>query len=220
VTKNGLDPGEVRQMLLAVTDRIIASEPLLSEADRHLGDGDHGLGMARGMAAVKAKLETNAPETIAGPFAVAGLAMLSSMGGASGALFGTMFRSGGKALERREVFDSAALADFLEAALTGVTARGGAAPGDKTMVDALQPAAAKARETVTLPLAECASAVAAAAELGKQATQSMLAKVGRAKALGQGSLGHPDAGAISVSLILGAMLDYIQGPNTGSRSLG
>src|SRR6476646_3385537 len=110
-----LDADGVKRMLLAVADRIIASESVLSEADRHLGDGDHGLGMARGFAAVKAKLETSDGVTIAQLFGNAGMAMLSSMGGASGALFGTMFRQGGKALDGLAVFDAAAFADFLAA---------------------------------------------------------------------------------------------------------
>jgi len=195
-------------MLLFVADRIIEAEPILSEADRHLGDGDHGLGMARGFRAVKARLEPSGLESIAKLFGAAGMAMLSTMGGASGAIFGTMFRNGGKALEGRATFDSAALADFLEAALSGVMSRGGAKPGDKTMIDALHPAALKAREVAALPLSEAASAVTAAAESGLEATRSMRAAVGRAKALGEASIGYQDAGAVSVTVMLEALRDY------------
>jgi len=211
MTKSNLDTEEVRQMLLFMADRIIAAEPILSEADRHLGDGDHGLGMARGFGAVKAKLEASDCANIANVFGTAGMAMLSTMGGASGAIFGTMFRAGGKATEGRANFDSAALADFLDAALTGIMARGGAKPGDKTMIDALHPAALKAREVAALPLSEAASAVAAAAESGKEASKSMRAAIGRAKTLGDASVGYQDAGAVSVTLILAAMRDYVAG---------
>jgi dihydroxyacetone kinase-like protein len=207
--KSNLRPDEVRQMLLCMADRVIAAEPILSEADRHLGDGDHGLGMARGFRAVKAKLETGGGESIAQLFEAAGMAMLSAMGGASGALFGTLFRTGGKALEGRATLDSAALADFLDAALAGITARGGARPGDKTMIDALHPAALTAREVAALPLSEAASAVAAAARSGTEATKSMRAAVGRAKALGDASLGYADAGAVSITIMLEALRDYV-----------
>jgi dihydroxyacetone kinase-like protein len=204
-----LPPQEVRQMLLAIADRMIASEPILSEADRQLGDGDHGLGVARGFAAVKARLESSGLDTIAKLFGTAGTVMLSSMGGASGALFGMMFRQGGKALEGREAFDSSALADFLAAAASAVKVRGGAKPGNKTMVDALEPAATTARESIALPLSEAIQAVAAAADAGKESTKSMVATAGRAKVLGQASVGYADPGAMSVSLILAAMRDYL-----------
>ena len=214
--KTSLDAPAVRQMLLAMADRIIASEPILSEADRHLGDGDHGVGMARGFTAVKAKLATASSETIAKLFGMTGNALLSSMGGASGALFGTLFREGGKALEGRDRFDSAALADFLAAALVGVQARGGAKPGDKTMVDALAPAATAARQASALSLPEAAAAVATAAESGTEATRCLVARAGRAKTLGDASIGHPDPGAISVSLILEAVRDFVPSVHNSS----
>jgi dihydroxyacetone kinase-like protein len=206
---SSLDRDAVAQMLLFMADRVIAAEPILSEADRHLGDGDHGLGMARGFSAVKTRLRSERLESIAKLFGVAGTVMLSTMGGASGALFGTMFRNGGKALEGRSDFDSGAWADFLEAAVAGVRARGGAQPGEKTMIDALQPAALKARELAGVSLPEAAIAVAAAARSGQEASKAMLATVGRAKALGAASIGFPDPGAMSVTVILEAVRDYV-----------
>jgi dihydroxyacetone kinase-like protein len=208
--KTQLNTDEVRQLLIFMADRVIAAEPILSEADRHLGDGDHGLGMARGFRAVKRKLEPGGAESIAQLFAAAGMAMLSTMGGASGALFGTLFRAGGKALEgRRASFDAAALADFLDAALAGIMARGGAKPGDKTMIDALHPAAIKARHVANRPLSEAVGEVAAACESGKEATKSMRAAIGRAKTLGDASIGYQDAGALSVAVMLKALRDYV-----------
>ena len=207
---SSLDREAVKQMLLFMADRMIAAEPVLSEADRHLGDGDHGLGMARGFSAVKSRLGSESPESIAKLFGAAGMAMLNTMGGASGALFGTMFRSGGKALEGRSDFDSGALADFLEASVAAVMARGGAKPGEKTMIDALQPAALKARELAGFSLPEAASAAAAAAQSGQEATKAMMATVGRAKALGAASVGYPDPGAMSVTAILEAVRDYVR----------
>jgi dihydroxyacetone kinase-like protein len=203
-----LSPTQVRLMMLRVADAIIEAEPLLSQADRDLGDGDHGLGMKRGMEAVKAQLEPMEPSSVEQVFVTTGTAMMTSMGGASGAIFGTVFRAGGKALAGRAVFDSEGLALLLEAALEGVMKRGGAKPGDKTMIDAVAPAAAKARESITLPLPTALTAVAAAAEAGKEASKAMIAQFGRAKTLGEACLGFPDAGACSVVVMLNMMRDY------------
>lgn len=208
MAKTTLSTAEVVEMLNLVADRIIEAEPMLSEADRNLGDGDHGLGMKRGMEAVKEKLAGGA-ESIEKAFANTGMAMMSSMGGASGAIFGTLWRSGGKALAGKETFDAQALADLVKAGVDGVMARGGAKPGDKTMIDALHPAAEKAAEVASVSLPEAITAVAAAAEAGKEASKGMIATMGRAKTLGEQSIGHPDAGACSVVVIFNAMKDYI-----------
>src|SRR3954464_14400983 len=108
-----LTKDEVKAMLLLACERVIAAEPQLSEADRNLGDGDHGLGMQRGMTAAREKLNEGDVENIEKAFSTMGMAMMSSMGGASGAIFGTYFRSGGKSLAGKDVFDAAALAAFL-----------------------------------------------------------------------------------------------------------
>jgi dihydroxyacetone kinase-like protein len=131
------------------------------------------------------------------------------MGGASGAIFGTFFRNGGKALSGVENFDSAALATFLQAGVDGVKQRGGAAVGDKTVVDAMQPAAEMAATVLEQSLPEAAAAVNAAALAGLEASKAMVAKFGRAKTLGDACIGFPDAGAMSVTLIIGAFADYI-----------
>lgn len=203
-----LDPNQIRLMMLQVADAIIAAEAMLSQADRDLGDGDHGLGMKRGMEAVKAQLEPMDPGSVEQVFVTTGTAMMSSMGGASGALFGTVYRAGGKALAGRPALDSEGLALLLEAALEGVMKRGGAKPGDKTMIDALAPAAARAREVTALPLADALKAVAEAAEAGKDASKAMIAQFGRAKTLGEACIGFPDAGALSVTIMLATMRDF------------
>lgn len=206
--KTALTKDEVKEMLILVADRIIENEPMLSEADRNLGDGDHGLGMKRGMEAVKEKL-AGGVDSVEKAFANTGMAMMSSMGGASGAIFGTLWRNGGKALAGREAFDGQGLADLIKAGLEGVMARGGAKPGDKTMIDALHPAMLKAQEVATLPLNDAITAVAQAASDGRDASKAMIATMGRAKTLGEGSIGFPDAGACSVAVIFDAMRDYI-----------
>ncbi len=206
--KSQLSPAEVVEMLNLVADRIIEAEPMLSEADRNLGDGDHGLGMKRGMEAVKEKLSAGV-DTVEKAFASTGMAMMSSMGGASGAIFGTLWRSGGKALAGRETFDSQGLADLIRHGLDAVMARGGAKPGDKTMIDALDPAATKAAEVAGQPLDQAIVAVAQAAIDGRETSKAMIATMGRAKTLGEQSIGHPDAGACSVAVIFEAMRDYV-----------
>ena len=203
-----LDAPQVRSMMLLVADKIIAAEQLLSQADRDLGDGDHGLGMKRGMEAVKAKLDGLVPGSVEEVFVTTGTTMMSSMGGASGALFGTIFRGGGKALAGRADLDAEGLALFLEAALEGVMKRGGAKPGDKTMIDAIAPAATTARESIALPLDSALTAVSAAAEAGKDASKAMIAQFGRAKTLGAACVGFPGAGALSITIILATMQEY------------
>ena len=211
MSKENLNLDEVIAMLHGVADKIIASEPGLSEADRNIGDGDHGLSMLRGMTAAKEKLAAGGFESIDKAFMAVGMAMMSSMGGASGVIFGTLFRNGGKALAGNDIFDSAGLAAFLTAACEGVQARGKAEVGDKTIIDALAPAAEKARESAGLPLPAALEAVAAAAEAGKEASKDMVAKFGRAKSLGEGALGHPDAGALSFVLMAQSIRNYAKG---------
>lgn len=212
--QSALTAAEVKAMLLLVAERVIAAEPELSEADRNLGDGDHGLGMQRGLTAAREKLGA-LPEdgsvSIEKLFSTVGLAMMSSMGGASGAIFGTLFRDGGKALAGKESFGAPELAAFLRAACDGVMSRGKANPGDKTMIDALHPAAAKAAESAGTPLPAALAAAAAAAAAGCEASKGMVAVFGRARSLGEAAIGFPDAGAVSVTVILGAMSDYVAG---------
>jgi dihydroxyacetone kinase-like protein len=206
--KASLSIDEVRDMMISAADRIIESEPILTDADRALGDGDHGIGMERGMNAVKEALVGKDFPSAGKVFVAVGTAMMSSMGGASGAIFGTLFRSGGKAVGEATSFASAELAALLREGTDQVMARGGAKPGDKTMVDALVPAAERAAEVAELPIDEALAAVAAAAAEGREASKDMVATMGRAKTLGENSLGKPDAGAVSVSIICAAMADF------------
>jgi phosphoenolpyruvate---glycerone phosphotransferase subunit DhaL len=140
-------------------------------------------------------------------FKSVGAAVLSRAGGAAGAVFGTLFRSGAMALTERD-FDAGAFASFLKQGLEGVEKRGGAHPGQKTMLDALAPAAEAARKAEAEGLIAATRAAAEAATQGVERTKSMIATTGKAKTLGERSLGHPDPGAISVSLILDAMRAY------------
>ncbi len=205
-----LNTEEVRQMLMHVADGMIASESLLTDADRAIGDGDHGVGIERGFRAARERVAEDRFENLAGVFLAVGTSLVSSMGGASGAVFGTLFRSGGKALGEATDWDSAGLATFLEAGLAGVMQRGGAKPGDKTLIDALEPAAARARALSGEALDVALAGSVEAAQAGKDKTRDMIATTGKARALGERSRGHPDPGAMSMSLILRFMQDYVE----------
>jgi len=131
------------------------------------------------------------------------------VGGAAGAIFGTFFRGGAKDLGNSTSLDSSALSRMLIDGLEAVRQRGGAKVGDKTMVDALQPAATKSEDMNSAPLSESLPAVAGAAEQGMEKTKEMTASIGKAKTLGERSLGHADPGAISTYLILKFMTEFV-----------
>ena len=206
--KGTLSINETRDMMLAVADAIIKAEPILTDADRALGDGDHGVGMERGMNAIKEALELQEFESVGKVFMAVGMAMMSSMGGASGAVFGTLFRSGGKAIKDAEVLDAAGITAMFKEGTEGVMTRGGAKPGDKTMVDALLPAAEAGAAAGAVTVYEALVAIADGAEAGKEASKDMIATMGRAKTLGEKSLGKADAGAVSVAIIAATMRDF------------
>ena len=195
-------------MFLQVVRRMKASQALLTQADQAIGDGDHGVGMARGFEAVRRKLEGKSFASLAELTSAIGTTLMASIGGAAGAVFGTWFRGGAKGLGERQALDSEALSLWLWDGLQAVKARGKASPGDKTMVDALEPAALGARECATAPLDVALTAVAEAARQGMERTREMVAAVGKARPLGERSLGHPDPGAVSTYLILTAMAEY------------
>ena len=195
---------DVKAMMLAVAQAIIDNVDVLSEADRATGDGDHGVGMRRGFEAAQeaiTALQSPTPEQV---MKAAGTAIMAKGGGASGAIFGTLFRAGSKALESKDHLDAAGFAQFLAAASDAVQKRGGVTTGQKTMVDALAPAAVASAEASS-SLVEAMTRAAQAAEAGVEATRSMIATTGKARSLGERSLGHIDPGALSVSIILKSM---------------
>jgi dihydroxyacetone kinase-like protein len=199
-------------MLVHVARRMEESESVLTDADRATGDGDHGIGMARGFEAVRRELAGSPADTVSELLDATGRTLITSVGGASGILFGMFFRGGAAALGSREMFDADALRRFLTEGTAEVRKRGKAAPGDKTMVDALVPAveaaAAAANED---SLAAVLSAASEAARRGVDETKGMVARTGKARSLGERSLGHPDPGALSASLILAAMAEFVSG---------
>jgi dihydroxyacetone kinase-like protein len=186
---------------------IAEQKDYLTQLDAAIGDADHGSNMTRGFAAVEAKLDQLDGGTPPGKVLVtAGQTLVSTVGGASGPLWGTALRRAGKALGDADEVDPAQLGDALEAAVAGVVELGAAQPGEKTMVDALQPAVDAYRAALDGgELADALAAATAAAEQGMRDTVPMLARKGRASYLGERSIGHQDPGATSAAIIMAAL---------------
>lgn len=197
------------KIMQLVARGMVESEPMLTKYDQTIGDGDHGLGIERGFSNVSAYLAQDfEAKDVGDVLTKIGTKLMSTMGGASGAIFGTLFRAGGKAIAGEAVLTTPVLARFLEAGLEAIYKRGGAAEGAKTMIDALAPAVRKAQALGNTGLEQAIAEITAAAEQGVEETKQMIATTGKAKTLGERSLGHPDPGAISMSLILKFMADY------------
>jgi dihydroxyacetone kinase-like protein len=205
-----LDLPRLTSVLVRVCDAMVASIDEFTHADQAVGDGDHGLAIGRGFRAARDAI-TGQPRVDVGDLLdAAGLAMLTSMGGASGAIYGTLFRKGGRSLRGRQDFDTGALAIFLEDGLAGVRERGGAKVGDKTIVDALEPAAEAARASIDRPLPEALASVAAAAGAGLERTRSIRATLGRARTLGDRAIGHVDPGALSFTSMVRHLSRFVE----------
>ena len=178
----------------------------LTELDAAIGDADHGSNMDRGMKAAVAAIDASPPATAGALFSKVGMTLVSTVGGASGPLFGTLFLRIGTTLGDAETTSAPQLAAALRAGLGGVVDRGKAGPEDKTMYDALAPAV----DALDAALADGADLAASlkqasdAAAAGRDATTPMLARKGRASYLGERSVGHQDPGATTVALLLEA----------------
>ncbi|MFH7599741.1 dihydroxyacetone kinase subunit DhaL [Streptomyces racemochromogenes] len=187
-----------RRWLEAAATAVEREADRLTELDSPIGDADHGTNLLRGFTAVRAALAGADPSTAPGALLqLAGRTLISTVGGASGPLYGTLLRSTGKELGEDPEVSDAALHRALEAGVDAVARLGGAAPGDKTMLDALVPGVAA--------LGTSYAAAGAAAEAGALATVPILARKGRASYLGERSIGHQDPGATSSALLLAAL---------------
>ncbi|HET9777908.1 MAG TPA: dihydroxyacetone kinase subunit DhaL [Propionibacteriaceae bacterium] len=194
-------------------DLVIKNQTELTELDSAIGDADHGINMARGMTAVINKLDEGRSAHVNDLFKTVAMTLVTSVGGASGPLYGTFFLrfagGTGPAIE----LDLEGLAMALDAGLTGIMERGKAEPGDKTMVDALSPAV-DAMEAMIKSGSDLDTAVTAArdaAAAGRDATVPLVARKGRASYLGERSAGHMDPGAASMSLLFDALADELAG---------
>jgi dihydroxyacetone kinase-like protein len=207
-----VEAATLKSLVRAAAEQVIASAPELTELDQAIGDGDHGANMKRGFEAVLGKLDTIGTQPVDEALKTIGKTLVMTVGGASGPLYGTAFRRAGKALGGAADVDLPALSAALDAALAGVQQLGAAREGDKTMVDALAPATRAFSKAITEGASpdDALSVLVEAATAGATATISMQALKGRASYLGPRSVGHEDPGAVSTSLILGALRDAAQ----------
>lgn len=205
--RTSVNADTLRRWLTSAAGAVHDQRDYLTQLDAAIGDADHGTNMDRGFTAVVEKL----PELDSVPpgkvLTTAGSTLVSTVGGASGPLWGVALRRAGRALGDAEEFDGPQFVDALEAALAGIVELGAAEEGDKTMVDALAPAVRALRERLDAGagFAEAVEAARGAAEEGMRATVPLRAQKGRASYLGERSIGHQDPGATSTALIIAAL---------------
>ncbi|KUM23441.1 dihydroxyacetone kinase [Mesorhizobium loti] len=191
------------RLIAAAADTIAAHADELTALDQAIGDGDHGLNMKRGFEAVRAETEAIATKPLPDALKAVGTKLVMTVGGASGPLFGTLFIALGKELPPAP--DHAALTAALSKAIEAVSARGKSQPGQKTLLDVLQPV------YEALAQGKTGTEIAAVADKAADATVPMKALRGRASFLGERSIGHMDAGARSTALLVRAVAEAIEG---------
>ena len=201
---------QVLEILHAVGEKITEEKLFLTELDNVIGDGDHGINLARGFAEIEKKRPMEGKD-IGTMLKTAGMALVSTVGGASGPLYGTAFMQAGKALAGKTELDAQDLVTILDAFVAGVQLRGKSVAGEKTMLDAMIPA----RDAVKAALDAGKSAKdalvdgVAAAEQGVAHTKTIIATKGRASYLGERSLGHQDPGATSFTTMLKVVAERV-----------
>lgn len=206
----GLSAAQAKAMMLEVAQTVISKKEFLCEADRNIGDGDHGIGMANGFEAAYDALALKDFTDVYEVFSTIGRTMIKVMGGASGIIFGLLFYAGSKNMPPKSEITEAEFAEIFEKADVEIKAKGQAQLGDKTLIDALDPmvAAMKAGAAKKASFPEMLEAASAAAEAGKEASKEYVAKIGKAKTLGERAIGYPDAGCVSLTVIMQAMSSW------------
>ena len=201
---NSLDTKQMAAIIEGMAKKIEAEKEYLTELDNEIGDGDHGINLARGFAAVEKKLPSLAGGDIGALLKGVGMQLVSTVGGASGPLYGTAFMKAGMACKGLTEIDGPAFVKAMEAAVDGIKMRGKATEGEKTMLDALCPALKVMQDDVAAgkSLKEALQDAAQAAEKGVEYTKTIIATKGRASYLGERSLGHQDPGATSSLYLL------------------
>lgn len=203
---NTITVDTLTRWLTGFADRVAEQREYLTELDSAIGDADHGANMARGMAAVVEKAGQDPATTADALLKTAGMTLVSSVGGASGPLYGTFFLRMGASAGAVTELDAAALGAALRAGYEGILQRGKAEPGDKTMVDAMLPALdAYDAAAASGSLGDALAAASAAAAQGRDATEPLVARKGRASYLGERSAGHIDPGSASTALLFEAL---------------
>lgn len=185
------------------------NQDLLTDLDREIGDADHGLNMNRGFQKVQEKLPTFSDKDIGAILKNTGMVLLSSIGGASGPLYGTFFIRAAAKATAKEALTSAELTAILEEGMAGIVHRGKAVVGDKTMVDTWSGIIASLKQTEQSAIVESVDTALVAAKAAMEGTTPMQAKKGRASYLGERSVGHQDPGATSSYLMFKALCKQI-----------
>lgn len=208
-----IDTAQLADWITRFRDAVTEKREWLTELDSAIGDADHGANMARGMTAVVEKLNGATPATVDELLKTVGMTLVSSVGGASGPLYGTLFLRMGMAAGPVPELDATQLAAALRAGLEGIVARGKAEAGDKTMFDAMAPAVDAFDQGVADgdELADAARRAADAAAAGRDATEPLVARKGRASYLGERSAGHLDPGAASTTLLFETLAAAVAG---------
>jgi dihydroxyacetone kinase-like protein len=198
-----IEKQQVLDWITTYAAELKANRDYLVQLDAAIGDADHGANMDRGFQAVLAKLPGVADKDIGTILKTVAMTLISTVGGASGPLYGTVFLQAATVAGGKDSLTETELVSMFEAALKGVVARGKAEPGDKTMIDAFTPAvnALKAAVDGGASTADALAQATAAAEQGMQATTPLVARKGRASYLGERSAGHQDPGATSTYLL-------------------
>jgi dihydroxyacetone kinase-like protein len=208
LTEATVQSDTIATWMVEIGAAVRAQRDQLTQLDAAIGDGDHGTNMVRGFDAVEKALAGRGQDAPGQVLITCGKTLVSTVGGASGPLWGSALRHAGRSLGAAPEIGGAQLVAALEAALAAIKELGAAEVGDKTIVDALEPAVAALRTALDAgaPLARALDAAAAAAEEGAQATVPLQARKGRASYLGERSVGHQDPGATSTALIMHALV--------------
>ncbi len=203
---------QILQWLQAYATEIEQNKAYLTELDAAIGDADHGINMDRGFKKVSAQLPTLTDKDIGSILKTVSMTLISSIGGASGPLYGTWFLRASIAVALKHELTEQDMLELLQAGLNGVLQRGKAQLGDKTMVDVLSPAVAAFRQAVgeNQATVEAMQQAVAAAQRGLEETIPMQAKKGRASYLGERSIGHQDPGGTSAYLMLKSLLAVLE----------
>ena len=207
-----MDTKKILAIISAVAKKIEAEKNFLTQLDNEIGDGDHGINLSRGFKSVEEKLPTFADKDIGTILKGVGTQLVSTVGGASGPLYGTAFMKAGNVCKGKNFLAPEDFVAALEAAVNGIKMRGKAVEGEKTMLDALCPALKTLKENLAggKNFVEALSVAVDAAAAGVEFTKTIIATKGRASYLKERSLGHQDPGATSSLMMLQATLEVLR----------
>jgi len=215
MSKDKLTKDDIINIIRAIYQKIDKNKEYLSRLDTEIGDGDHGISMARGFKSLNDKLEEYSNLDIGSILKKSGFELIKTIGGSAGAVFGTLFTGQAsyyaKNIKGKDSLKLQDITGMLEEALQQIIKRGNASPGDKTMIDSLQPAieALKKEANNGSNITEAFKVATEEAKRGAEKTMDMVGKHGRSKYLGERGKGHIDPGAVSTSLIFEATTEYL-----------